>query len=418
MDCSVRRLVQWIKAYEALIITSLHITTVFLTWHMVGPVLPRFALEFGVTLAEVGLLISAFTLARVFLNFPAGSLSERIGRRGVLLAGGAIVGLASIGSGLVQGFPELVALRFLTGAGGALAVTVSSAIMADISTRANRGRMMSFNEGLVTTGLFLGPAAGGLLADFVGLRIPFYVAGALALIATGWAAFRLPETRGWNAEGRTGTQPQSVGLIAGVRQVLSSRDYAMISIFGFATFFTRFATSFLLLPILAYDLGMTPGQYGLMVSVTWLIQVPLLAVSGMLSDRLGRKAVIVPSAILTAAAIVGYGLAPSIPWFLAAAAVFAVAMGFSGTAPGAYLADIAPAHLRGVSIGLYRTIGDFAGFVGPLLLGLVASASSPGLAVVANGVLMGAAAVIFGAFARETVTPERTPPTPATGGRG
>src|SRR5687767_8780971 len=119
----------WLKQYEALLIMSLHITTVFLTWHMVGPVLPRFALEFGVSIAEVGLLISAFTLARVLLNFPAGWLSERVGRRAVLIGGGALVGVASIGSGLVEGFPDLVVLRFLTGAGGALGVTVSSTIM-------------------------------------------------------------------------------------------------------------------------------------------------------------------------------------------------------------------------------------------------------------------------------------------------
>jgi MFS family permease len=203
-----------------------------------------------------------------------------------------------------------------------------------------------------------------------------------------------------------------------VRQVLADRNYAMISIFGFATFFTRFGTSFLLLPVLAYALGMTPGQYGIMASGVALVQIPLLAVAGTLADRVGRKVIIVPSAILTGLAIIGYGLAPSVPWFLAAAAVFAVGMGIGGTAPAAYLADVVPSHLRGVSIGLYRTIGDFAGFIGPLLLGVVASASSPGLAVVANGVLMCVVALVFAAFARETVIPERKLPTAATGARG
>ncbi|WP_410969067.1 MFS transporter, partial [Salmonella sp. SAL4444] len=76
---------------------------------MVGPVLPQFALDFGVTVAEVSLLISAFTLARVLLNFPAGVLTERVGRRGVFIAGGLIAGLASIGSGLATDFSHLVA---------------------------------------------------------------------------------------------------------------------------------------------------------------------------------------------------------------------------------------------------------------------------------------------------------------------
>lgn len=401
----VCRLADWLQRYETLVITSLHITTVFLTWHMVGPVLPRFALEFGVSVAEVGMLISAFTLARVFLNFPAGTISERIGRRRVLLVGGALVGVASIGSGLVQGFPELVALRFLTGAGGALAVTTSSTIMADISTRANRARLMSFNEGVVSVGLFLGPGAGGLIADLIGIRVPFYVAGALALAATVWAAVRLPETRGWNEETRRSEHPPRRGLIAEVRQVVANRNYALITMLGFATFFTRFATLFLLLPVLAYALGMTPGQYGVMASFVALAQVPLLALAGVLADRFGRKVVIVPSSILTGAAIVGYGLAPSVPWFLAAAALFALGMGIGGTAPAAFLADISPSHLRGMSIGLYRTVGDVAGFIGPLALGLVADAATPGIAVVVNGALVCLVALIFAAFAQETARP-------------
>ncbi len=409
---------QWIKRYEVLIITALHITTVFLTWHMVGPVLPRFALQFGVTVAEVGLLISAFTLARVFLNFPAGSLSERVGRRAVLLTGGTVVGFASIGSGLVQGFPELVALRFLTGAGGALAVTVSSTIIADISTRGNRARMMSFNEGIVSVGLFLGPAIGGLLADAVGLRVPFYLAGALALSATLWAALRLPETRGWNSDPRPGSSPPRAGLWSGVAQMLSNRNYAMIALVAFATFFTRFGTLFLLLPVLAYAMGMSPGQYGLMASSVALVQVPLLAVAGTLADRIGRKAVIVPSQILTGAAIIGYGLAPSVPWFLVAAAFFALGMGIGGTAPGAYLADIAPSHLRGMAIGLYRTIGDIAGFFGPLLLGVVADHAGPGRAVSLNGLLVCAIGCVFALVAKETLVKDPPLATPASGPPG
>jgi len=107
----VSRVWAWARRNEYLLIVSCLITTVFLNWHMVGPVLPRFALNFGVSVAEVSLLISAFTLARILLNFPGGVLSERIGRRPVFIAGGIIAALASIGSGLVNDFGHLVILR-------------------------------------------------------------------------------------------------------------------------------------------------------------------------------------------------------------------------------------------------------------------------------------------------------------------
>jgi MFS family permease len=284
----------WSRQNEYLLIVSFLITAVFLNWHMVGPVLPQFALNFGVSIAEVGLLISAFTLARILLNFPAGALTERIGRRPVFLAGGLIVAFASIGSGLVTDFAQLVALRFLTGAGGALAVTTQVTIMADISTIRNRARLMAYSEGIVLFGLFLGPGIGGFLGDAMGLRVPFFVAAALTLLATAWAALRLPETRGWN----TGPNPSSVAgavasppsIMEGVRTVVADRNYLMICMVGVFVFFTRFASFFFMLPILAYSLGMTPGEYGLIASGIALLQLPILPLVGPLADRWSQGA--------------------------------------------------------------------------------------------------------------------------------
>jgi MFS transporter, DHA1 family, multidrug resistance protein len=399
----------WARRNEYLLIVSCLITAVFLNWHMVGPVLPRFALDFGVSVAEVSLLISAFTLARILLNFPGGALTERIGRRPVLLVGGIVVAIASIGSGLVNDFGPLVLLRFLTGAGGALAVTTQVTIMADISTPRTRARLMSYSEGIVSFGLFLGPGIGGYLGDAVGLRIPFFVAAALTLAATTWAALRLPETRGWNAEpGRESATngmaaARKPGVLEGVSTVLADRNYLMITMVGVFVFFTRFASFFFMLPILAYGLGMTPGEYGLVASGIALLQLPMLALIGPLSDRFGRKALLVPTTMLTGLAVVGFGLAPSKPIFALVAAAYALASGISGPSGSTYLGDVAPPSFRGIAVGLYRTAGDVAGFIGPPMLGALAVAWSQGAAVVANGIGLCLVGVVFQVFARETM---------------
>jgi DHA1 family multidrug resistance protein-like MFS transporter len=376
---------------------------------MVGPVLPRFALNFGVTVAEVSLLISAFTLARILLNFPGGVLSERIGRRPVFIAGGLIAAIASIGSGLVSDFGHLVVLRFLTGAGGALAVTTQVTIMADISTPRNRARLMAYSEGIVSFGLFLGPAIGGFLGDAVGLRVPFFVAAGLTLMATAWALFRLPETRGWNADG--GRQQPALyerdarrpSMIEGVRTVLADRNYLMITTVGVFVFFTRFASFFFMLPILTYGLGMTPGEYGLVASGIALLQLPMLALIGPLSDRFGRKALIVPTTMLTGLAVVGLGFAPNKAVFVAVAACYALAAGISGPAGSTYLGDVAPPRFRGIAVGLYRTAGDVAGFIGPPALGTLAVVWSQGTAVSVNGAGLCLIGLVFWLFARETM---------------
>jgi MFS family permease len=385
---------------------------VFLAWHIVTSVLPRYALEFGITTIEVGLLLSAFTLGRILCNFPAGTLAERVGRRRVLIAGGVLVGLASLGSGLAQSFPQLVAMRFLTGCGGALAIVAQMTMLADMTTRQNRARVMGMSEGVITAGLFLGPGVGGLIADLAGLRVPFYLAAVLITLLTVWAAVRLPETGSWMLDAPAGSPDAESApreppprLLAAVRIILSSREYCLITLLGFATFFTRFATLFFMLPLLGYvRLGMTPGEYGLMASGIALAHVPLLLVSTMLVERFGRKAVIVPTNLLTGVAVIAYGLAPTREWFYAAACLYALASGIGGPAPIAYLADVVQPSLRGMSMGLYRTFGDMAGFVGPLILGVLAGLWTHGGAVIANGLVVCALAVVFGLFAHETAS--------------
>ena len=411
----------WARQNEYLLIVSCVVTAVFLNWHMVGPVLPRFALDFGVSVAEVSLLISAFTLARILLNFPGGALTERIGRRPVFLAGGVIVALASMGSGLVNDFGQLVVLRFLTGAGGAFAVTTQVTIMADISTPRTRARLMSYSDGIVAFGLFLGPGIGGFLGDAVGLRVPFFVAAAITILATAWAAIRLPETRGWNVD--AGSQPRAereretrrAGVLEGVRTVVADRNYVMITSVGVLVFFTRFASFFFMLPILAYSLGMTPGEYGLVASGIALLQLPMLPLIGPLADRFGRKALIVPATVLTGLAVIGFGLAPNKTIFVVVAACYALASGISGPSGSIYLGDVAPPNFRGIAVGLNRTAGDVAGFIGPPLLGALAVALSQGAAVVANGIGLCLVGLVFGLFARETMapTPRGQQPLPA-----
>ena len=80
-----------------------------------------------------------------------------------------------------------------------------------------------------------------------------------------------------------------------------------------------------------------------------------------------------------------------------------VVAGVSGLAPAAYLADISPPQVRGMSIGAYRTVGDIAGFIGPMALGALAVAWTQGVSVVVNGILVGLVGCIFALFARETL---------------
>lgn len=97
-------------------------------------------------MAAVGTTVSAFAIARLLLNLPSGLLADRIGRRPLLVVGPAITGLGMIGSAVAGTFPELLAWRFITGAGSALQMSGSQLFLADVSNRENRAKTLGTNQ--------------------------------------------------------------------------------------------------------------------------------------------------------------------------------------------------------------------------------------------------------------------------------
>jgi len=126
---------------------------------VVGPILPLYAKGFGATTTMVGVLVASFGFARLFMNLPAGQL-ERFGRKPILMASGVIVFVGAILSGLATSYSLLVLWRFFTGLGSAMYTTTAMTVLADISDRSNRGRMMSIYQPFTREASFWGPAAG------------------------------------------------------------------------------------------------------------------------------------------------------------------------------------------------------------------------------------------------------------------
>ena len=181
--------------HEQLLMISISTVLVMAGQGVISPVLPLFAEEFGVSIAAIGLTLSFFGLARLILNVPLGVLSDRYGRRLLLVAGPLITAVGMVGSGLAGGLTELLAWRFVAGAGSAMYMTGAQIYLADISSPATRARFIGTNQSALLLGVSVGPALGGLIAEIWDLRMPFFVVGAGALVATVYAYWRLPETR-------------------------------------------------------------------------------------------------------------------------------------------------------------------------------------------------------------------------------
>jgi DHA1 family tetracycline resistance protein-like MFS transporter len=155
------------------------------------PMLPFFARSFGSSAFEVGLLMSAYSVMQILVAPIWGQISDRWGRRPVLLITILGQGLAFLWAGMAGSFFILLMSRFAAGLFGAN-ISTASAYMADITSPADRAKGMGLIGAAFGLGFIFGPAIGGLLIPY-GHEWPSLVAGMICLANFGLAIFLLPE---------------------------------------------------------------------------------------------------------------------------------------------------------------------------------------------------------------------------------
>jgi len=380
---------------------------------VVSPVLPIYADNFGVSTAVVGLTFTAFGLARLLLNVPAGLLADQAGRRVLLIGGPLITAVGMIGSGLAPSIWVLLLWRLVAGAGSALYMTGAQIYLIDIAGDAQRARYIATNQGALLVGVSVGPAIGGLLADAYGLRMPFLVVGAGALLTALYGFLRLPETLGTE----TGDGPRDGATGRAGRglppwEFVLSRQFVAVGVVTFAIFSVRSGFRQTLVPLVGVEnYGLDPGDLGLLFTMLGVVGLVLIGPAGWAADRFGRKPAIVPPGYVTAIGVAIAALATTPAWFAVGLLISSIGTGVSGPAPAAFVADIAPPELRGSAMGLYRTWGDLGLVLAPLLAGLLADATNLETAMLAIAVLIVAAITFFMVVA---VEPPRPAPEPAS----
>jgi MFS family permease len=344
--------------------------------------------------------IAVYGLARFLVAVPAGRLADGLGRRTALATGGLLSALGNLLCALAPTFGAFVGARFVAGAGAALVLTTGLIVIADISTSANRGRMMSVYQGVFIFAVGIGPLPGGLLATHWGLPAPFLAYAATSLLASAVAWLAIPETRVMQ---RPDEPAADVPYRAQLRLLTAHRGFMLVSLIAFVNAVARTGALFNIIPILARDrLALDPDRIGFGLALASVVGLALAYPAGVLVDRYGRKIVIVPATIMSGLSLTLFLLAPTYIWFLAGCAAWSVAMGISGAAPAAYAADTAPRGMNAAAVSSYRMLADLGYVVGPIALGLAADLAGADAALGGAALLLVAVALLFARFAPET----------------
>jgi DHA1 family bicyclomycin/chloramphenicol resistance-like MFS transporter len=169
--------------------------------YMLVPALPNLATTFGGSISIAQMTVSLYMVGIACSQMIMGPLSDRFGRRPVLLAGLGLMVAASVGCMFAESLPQLIAARFLQALGGASGMVVSRAIIRDLYARERVGAMISLVIAVMMIAQMLSPLTGGLIETAFGWRAIFYAIAAAALLTTVAIAFALPETRRVRVEG-------------------------------------------------------------------------------------------------------------------------------------------------------------------------------------------------------------------------
>ena len=203
--------------------------------YMLVPALPMLASLFQRDISVAQMTVSLYMVGLACSQIVMGPLSDRFGRRPVLLAGFALMIVASAGCIVAETLPQLIVARFFQAVGGATGMVVSRAIIRDLYPRERVGAMISLVVAALMIGQLVSPLAGGLLESTFGWRAIFYAIAAAAILIAAAVTMALPETR------RARDPGGAAGFLGDARSLLRSRafiGYMLCQVLASALIFT------------------------------------------------------------------------------------------------------------------------------------------------------------------------------------
>ncbi|MCC5673900.1 MFS transporter [Kocuria rhizophila] len=361
-----------------------------LGYGLVAPVLPQFAASFGMGVAASSAVISAFALCRLVFAPASGAVVNRIGERPTYLIGLIVVALSSAATAFAQTYWQLLVFRGLGGIGSTMFTVSAMGLIVRLAPRTMRGRVSGYYATAFLLGGILGPVLGGFLAG-LGMHAPFLIyAGALVVaVLVVWLRLK-DETLGAK---RTGAAQPPMR----VREALDAGAYRAALASSFSTGWTAMGVRVALVPLLAAQVvGEGPAVAGLALALFAVGNAAALTVTGRLTDRLGRKPLVLTGLVVCGLATIGVGFSTSVVAFAVLSLLSGVGSGTLNPGQQAAVADvIGPDRAGGKVLSRYQMCADAGQIAGPVIAGALADAAGFGWAFGVSGALMLLAALAW-----------------------
>ncbi|WP_280236197.1 MFS transporter [Nocardia cyriacigeorgica] len=344
-----------------------------------APMFPLRALELGASIGLAGVLVALSGFGMILADLPAGRVVSRLGERAAI-ALGSTAGAAGMLAAIVAPNVWVFAIGMvLNGAASAVWGLARQSYVVAVVPPADRGRAFSALAGWMRFGFFAGPFLGAGVVAACGPSGGLWVQ-LVAMLIGGAMVMAMPEPASAVAASAHLTMRSVVGEHRRLLGTLGTGALLM----GAAR-----AARQALLPLWAAHIGTSASTTALIFGIAGAVDVLMSYPAGLLMDRLGRKAIGVPSMGLFA---LGYLLVPfasTVAGLTAVAILLGLANGLSNGVIMTVGADIAPDTHRAEFLGAWRLTHDIGMFTGPIVIGVIGAVSVLGASAVALGLASG-----------------------------
>ena len=384
---------------------------VALGYGVISPALPSFARSFGVSIKAVTFLVTVFSLSRLCFAPISGQLVQKLGERRIYIGGMLIVAVSTAACAFSQAYWQLMVFRIISGIGSTMFYVSAFGLMIHISPPDARGRVAGLFITSFMVGAVGGPAVGALAAGW-GLTAPFIVYG-VALLGVAVVLFYSLRNSALTAPGSPTRSTVTM------REALRFRAYWSSLGANFATGWSAFGLRVALVPLFITDvMGRGVGIIGIALAAFAAGNAVAMIPSGYLSDRMGRRTLMIVGLALSGVATLFLGVASSLHEFLAAAFVVGAVTGIYMSPMQAAVADILGSEARaGAPVAAVQMMSDLGAIVGSMTLGWVAERLGYGWGFAISGIVLLIAAVGWVAAPETRTVPDAEPdplPSPHT----
>lgn len=260
---------------------------------IISPILPRIGEELGIADSVLGTLVSVYSLMVGIFAILAGPVSDKMGRRRILILGAATMTVALALHGLVRGYTSFLAVRLLAGTAGGMLSGAAVSYIGDFFPYNRRGWATGWVMSGSAVGQIVGIPLGIALSARWGFRAPFYIFAVTMAATVVLLWLRIPQPEVKRTEGKL-----SIGQAARDYGAMLRRPEVRWASGAFFTQYLGISLFVVYMPTwLERDLGVTPNQIALMYLLGGVANVLTGPQAGRISDRVGRRKIVLMACV-------------------------------------------------------------------------------------------------------------------------